>query len=60
MRLCLAIAALAAASPAAAQQGQPAAVAPAPADIPVDAQSIDAILTALYEVISGDAGQARD
>lgn len=60
MRLCLAIAALAAASTAAAQQVQAPVVAQAAADIPADAQSIDAIVTALYEVISGDAGQARD
>ena len=30
-----------------------------PAD-PADVESIDAIMTAVYEVISGDAGVARD
>ncbi len=64
MRLILALAGLAAASPAVAQEPPPPAAAPAaapaPAEIPADARSIDAIVAALYEVISGDAGQARD
>ncbi len=33
--------------------------APPPAD-PADVESIDAIMTAVYDVISGDAGEARD
>lgn len=46
-----------AAAPAAAQQTP----APAPpAAQPADVESLDAILTALYDVISGPAGQARD
>jgi hypothetical protein len=45
---------LAAASPAGAQAGQP------PAGRPEDGASIDAIVKALYDVISGPAGQARD
>ena len=43
------------AAPASAQQPP----APPPAD-PADVESIDAIMTAVYEVISGDAGVARD
>ncbi len=37
-----------------------AATPPAPAADPADVESIDAIVTALYEVISGDAGVERD
>ena len=43
------------AAPASAQQPP----APPPAD-PADVESIDAIMTAVYEVISGDAGVPRD
>jgi hypothetical protein len=52
---------LAAAPPASAQSaaGAPAAPAP-PAAKPADVASIDAILDALYAVISGNAGQPRD
>ena len=46
------------ASPAAAQQ--PPAQTPPPAADPADVASLDAILTALYDVISGPAGQARN
>jgi hypothetical protein len=35
-------------------------IAPRPAAIPADVASIDAIIGALYDVISGPAGQARD
>jgi hypothetical protein len=38
----------------------PAAPAAAPAARPADVASVDAILTALYDVISGPAGQKRD
>ncbi len=38
---------------------QDASVAPAAAD-PADVESVDAIVAALYEVISGDPGEARD
>ncbi|HEX7090547.1 MAG TPA: hypothetical protein VF192_10475 [Longimicrobiales bacterium] len=44
------------AAPAAAQEG----AAAAPAARPEDVASIDAIIAALYDVISGPAGQARD
>lgn len=53
----------AALAPRAAQAQAPAAPAPAPATPaarPADVQSPDAIITALYDVISGEAGQARD
>lgn len=60
MRLILALAAFAAASPAVAQDISSPAVARTSAETSADAQSIDAIITALYEVISGDAGQSRD
>ena len=43
------------AAPASAKQPET----PLPAD-PADVESIDAIMTAVYEVISGDAGVARD
>ncbi|HUQ82696.1 MAG TPA: hypothetical protein VM076_16215, partial [Gemmatimonadaceae bacterium] len=46
------------ASRAGAQATQPATSAP-PAN-PADVKSIDAILTALYDVISGPAGQPRN
>ncbi len=50
---------LACAVPAAAQQpAAPAVLAPAAA--PADVSSPEAIIAALYDVISGDAGQARD
>ncbi|HEX7117910.1 MAG TPA: hypothetical protein VF212_03935 [Longimicrobiales bacterium] len=54
--LIFAVALGAAGRPAAAQQP---ADAPPPAD-PADVASIDAIIAALYDVISGPAGQARD
>ena len=44
----------------AAQQPTPDAPRPTPAASPADVGSIDAILTALYDVISGSAGQARN
>jgi hypothetical protein len=47
---------IAGAAPLAAQQVQP----QAPAARPEDVASIDAILAALYDVISGPAGQKRD
>ncbi|WP_162997954.1 hypothetical protein [Brevundimonas lutea] len=60
MRLILILAALLTATPALAQEPSvPAPQASAPA-APADVQSIDAIVAALYDVISGDAGQARD
>ena len=43
-----------------AQTAQTAPAAPSPAARPADVESIDAILGALYDVISGPAGQARD
>ena len=51
----LAAAILALPAPASAQEAPP----PPPA-APADVASIDAIMTAVYEVISGDAGVARD
>jgi len=68
MRLSLygAALALAFASPAAAQTPAPAPAAaqtpaaPAPAALPADVASPEAIVTALYDVISGDAGVERD
>jgi hypothetical protein len=50
------------ATPAArlAAQATPAAPAATPAANPADVASLDAILTALYDVISGPAGQARN
>jgi hypothetical protein len=54
----LAVALSVAAVPLIAQQSQPAAAAP-PADSR-DVSSVDAILTALYDVISGDSGVARN
>ncbi|WP_374515500.1 hypothetical protein [Brevundimonas sp.] len=49
---------LAGAAPAAAQQPSP----PPPVDVaaPADVASPEAVVAALYDVISGDAGQARD
>src|SRR5918996_1243536 len=44
----------------AAQQPTPAAPRPTPPASPADVSSIDAILAALYDVISGPAGQARN
>jgi hypothetical protein len=60
-----ALALLAAAAPAAAQGASARPAAPAhpgapPAANPADVASIDAILGALYDVISGSAGEARD
>lgn len=57
LALALALLGPAAIRPAAAQSPQPPAV---PAARPADVQSLDGILTALYEVISGPAGQTRD
>jgi hypothetical protein len=51
-----ALASMLAISPLAAQQAEPA---PPPAR-PADVASVDAILAALYDVISGDSGLARD
>ena len=48
------------ASRADAQNSQPPQTATMPAAKPADVQSVDAILTALYDVISGPAGQKRD
>lgn len=56
-KIAASVLALVLASPAAAQQ--PPAQTPPPAN-PADVASLDAILTALYDVISGPAGQARD
>ena len=50
----VAVAAAAAPTPSSAQQNA------APPANPADVESIDAIITALYDVISGDAGVARD
>jgi hypothetical protein len=55
--LALALLLAATAVPAAAQSPQTPAV---PAARPADVQSLDGILAALYEVISGPAGQTRD
>ncbi|WP_292108655.1 hypothetical protein [Brevundimonas sp.] len=61
MRLSVLIAALAfAAAPAAAAQVPAPPAAAAPTAAPADVASPEAIVAALYEVISGDAGQARD
>lgn len=43
-----------------AQEQPPAAATPTAAAAPADVKSVDAILSALYDVISGPAGQARD
>lgn len=53
------IALLLCAAPISAQQ-QPPTPAPAPAADPADVASADAIVAALYDVISGPAGQERD
>lgn len=45
---------------AAQAQATPPAAAPSPAARPADVASLDAILAALYDVISGPAGQRRD
>lgn len=50
----------AAAAPALAQTTSAAAEASTPAAAPADVASPEAIVAALYDVISGDAGQARD
>jgi hypothetical protein len=47
-------------SPTPAQQSQPAPSPPTPAANPADVGSIDAILAAVYDVISGPAGKKRD
>ena len=47
-------------SPMPNQQSQPAATSPTPVANPADVGSIDAILTAVYDVISGPAGKKRD
>ena len=44
----------------AAEQSAPAAAAMVPAAAPADVATIDAIIAALYDVISGPAGEARD
>jgi hypothetical protein len=59
VRTALLLALAAPASAARAQVPAPAG-APAPAPRPADVASVDAILTALYDVISGPAGQKRD
>lgn len=46
--------------PAWAQDAKPAAAAAVPAARPADVASVDAIMAALYDVISGHAGQQRD
>jgi hypothetical protein len=57
----LLIAVLALAQPAIAQnQARSTADADVPAARPVDVESVDAILNAVYDVISGPAGEARD
>lgn len=52
----VAAAAMSAAAPAAARQAEPA----TPPAAPQDVGSVDAIIAALYDVISGPAGQRRD
>ena len=47
-------------SPMPSQQSQPTPVPSTPAANPTDVGSIDAILTAVYDVISGPAGKKRD
>src|SRR5688572_18845337 len=47
-------------APAPATQSQSPAAAPIPAANPADVASIDAIVAALYDVISGPAGKKRD
>ncbi len=47
-------------SPMPSQQTQPAPTPSTPAANPADVSSIDAILTAVYDVISGPAGKKRD
>lgn len=61
-RAVLALAALLAAAPLGAQQAPAPAPAarPAPAANPADVESVDAIMRAVYDVISGPAGQKRD
>ena len=49
-----------ASAPAAAQQGSDSAAPAPPPARPADVESIEAIVTALYDVISGPASQARD
>lgn len=59
----LALPALPLVAPLGAQQAAPlaaAASAPIPEARPADVESIDAIITALYDVISGPAGEKRD
>ena len=59
--LCLFAAVLALAQPAVAQnQARSTADADVPAARPEDVESVDAILNAVYDVISGPAGEARD
>ncbi len=64
MRPYLLLALLALAAPAFAQTPAPTAKSPVatniPAAAPKDVESIDAIVTALYDVISGPAGKTRD
>ena len=47
-------------SPAPSQQSTPTPTSPMPAANPADVGSIDAILSAVYDVISGPAGKKRD
>ncbi len=54
LALLIALAAAATPTPSSAQQTD------APAADPADVESIDAIMIAVYDVISGDAGEARD
>ena len=54
LALLIALAAATAPTPSSAQQTG------APAADPADVESIDAIMIAVYDVISGDAGEARD
>ena len=54
LALVMALAAVSTPPPSSAQQTG------APAPNPADVESIDAIMTAVYDVISGDAGEARD
>jgi hypothetical protein len=62
VQICFLVAASAslAQAPAPAQSAAPAQVAPAPAAHPEDVASPDAIIVAVYNVISGPAGEKRD
>lgn len=60
MHVAVLIFALLLGSNAAAQQPEPKPVAEIPAANPADVKSVDSVVAALYDVISGPAGQKRD